>query len=97
MFLTRIGFGSRAVVTGDITQIDLPAQKPSGLVQTKEILQDIEGIKFVFFTKEDVVRHSLVQKIIHAYERLEEKKALAQNNNQDAAFGFRRRITQMIS
>ncbi len=74
MFLTRIGFNSKAVITGDITQIDLPAEKTSGLVETKNILQDIEGIKFVFFTKRDVVRHKLVQEIIRAYEELEARK-----------------------
>jgi phosphate starvation-inducible PhoH-like protein len=71
MFLTRIGFNSKAVITGDITQIDLPAEKASGLVETKNILQGIEGIQFVFFTKRDVVRHKLVQEIIRAYEELE--------------------------
>jgi phosphate starvation-inducible PhoH-like protein len=74
MFLTRIGFSSKAVITGDITQTDLPSGISSGLVECKNILQDIEGIKFVFFTKADVVRHRLVQKIIKAYEDLEEKK-----------------------
>jgi len=74
MFLTRIGFNSKAVITGDITQIDLPAEKTSGLVETKNILQGIEGIKFVFFTKKDVVRHKLVQEIIRAYEELEARK-----------------------
>ena len=67
MFLTRIGFNSKAVITGDITQIDLP-------IESKNILQDINGIKFVFFSKRDVVRHKLVQKIIQAYEELEEAK-----------------------
>jgi phosphate starvation-inducible PhoH-like protein len=74
MFLTRIGFGSKAVITGDITQIDLPLNKPSGLVQCKQILQPIEGIQFIFFSKHDVVRHKLVQKIIKAYEDLENDK-----------------------
>ncbi len=74
MFLTRIGFNSKAVITGDITQIDLPAEKASGLVETKNILQGIEGIKFIFFTKKDVVRHKLVQEIIRAYEELEARK-----------------------
>ena len=74
MFLTRTGFSSKAVITGDITQIDLPAEKPSGLVEAKDILQDIEGIKFVFFSKTDVVRHGLVQKIIKAYEDLDKRK-----------------------
>jgi len=71
MFLTRMGFSSKAVITGDITQIDLPPGKPSGLIETKNILQGIEGIKFVFFSKTDVVRHRLVQDIIKAYEDLE--------------------------
>jgi phosphate starvation-inducible PhoH-like protein len=78
MFLTRIGFSSKAVITGDITQIDLPAGKPSGLIEAKNILQGIEGIKFIFFTKDDVVRHGLVQKIIKAYEDLDAGKR--QNN-----------------
>jgi len=79
MFLTRIGFNSKAVITGDITQIDLPASKASGLVESKNILQDIEGIKFVFFSKTDVVRHRLVQDIIKAYEELEEEKQARDN------------------
>jgi len=74
MFLTRIGFSSKAVITGDITQIDLPTEKTSGLIETKNILQHIEGIEFVFFTKKDVVRHKLVQDVIKAYEELELKK-----------------------
>ena len=74
MFLTRIGYNSKAVITGDITQIDLPAERTSGLIQAKNILQSIKGIKFVFFSKQDVVRHKLVQDIIRAYEELEERK-----------------------
>ncbi|ADQ04626.1 PhoH family protein [Caldicellulosiruptor owensensis OL] len=74
MFLTRLGFGSKAVVTGDITQIDLPSGVESGLVQVTKILRDIEGIEFVFLTYQDVVRHQLVQKIINAYNRYEEKR-----------------------
>jgi phosphate starvation-inducible PhoH-like protein len=74
MFLTRIGFSSKAVITGDITQIDLPVDKLSGLIEAKSILQEIEGIKFIFFSKKDVVRHGLVQKIIKAYEDLDAKK-----------------------
>lgn len=74
MFLTRIGYSSKAVITGDITQIDLPAGRVSGLIETKEILQGIEGIRFVYFTKSDVVRHRLVQNIINAYEELEIRK-----------------------
>ena len=74
MFLTRIGFSSKAVITGDITQIDLPVGKPSGLIEVKDILQGIEGIRFIFFSKRDVVRHGLVQKIIEAYEDLDASK-----------------------
>ncbi len=74
MFLTRIGFSSKAVITGDITQIDLPVDKPSGLIEVKDILQGVEGIKFIFFSKKDVVRHGLVQKIIKAYEDLDAQK-----------------------
>jgi phosphate starvation-inducible PhoH-like protein len=68
MFLTRIGFGSRAVVTGDVTQIDLPAGQRSGLKNATEILEGVEGIAFTFFSKKDVVRHPLVQRIVAAYE-----------------------------
>ena len=68
------GFSSKAVITGDITQVDLPAGRTSGLIETKNILQHIKGIKFVFFTKQDVVRHQLVQEIIQAYEELEAAK-----------------------
>jgi len=71
MFLTRIGFNSKAVITGDITQIDLPSGKPSGLIEAKNILQGIDDIKIVFFSKNDVVRHGLIQKIIKAYEDLD--------------------------
>ncbi len=70
MFLTRLGFDSKAVITGDITQSDLPGGKAVGLLQAQEILKDIEGIKFIYFTGEDVVRHELVQKIIEAYQKL---------------------------
>ncbi len=69
MFLTRIGFNSKAVITGDITQSDLPKNRASGLIEAKEILSDIEGIRFIYFSKRDVVRHKLVQKIINAYEK----------------------------
>ena len=74
MFLTRIGFSSKAVITGDITQIDLPADRRSGLIEAKNILNNIEGIEIVFFSKSDVVRHKLVQEIIEAYEKLEKQK-----------------------
>ncbi|HEY0078468.1 MAG TPA: PhoH family protein [Pyrinomonadaceae bacterium] len=69
MFLTRIGFGSKAVVTGDVTQIDLPTGKRSGLVEAERVLADTEGIDFIYFTEKDVVRHRLVQLIIKAYEK----------------------------
>ncbi len=69
MFLTRVGFNSKAVVNGDITQVDLPAGRVSGLREAQEVLADIEGIKFIRFTERDVVRHELVQQIVLAYER----------------------------
>ena len=69
MFLTRLGFNSKAVVTGDITQVDLPPERPSGLIQISEILQNVDGIKFVYFQDSDVVRHRLVQEIIKAYNQ----------------------------
>ncbi|MBV9210740.1 MAG: PhoH family protein [Acidobacteria bacterium] len=68
MFLTRIGFGSKAVITGDVTQIDLPTGKRSGLVEAERVLSKVEDIEFVYFTDKDVVRHRLVQMIIRAYE-----------------------------
>ena len=74
MFLTRLGFGSKAVITGDITQVDLPENKASGLIEVQGILNGIEGIEFVYFSDKDVVRHPLVQDIIKAYERTEAKR-----------------------
>lgn len=68
MFLTRIGFGSKAVITGDVTQVDLPVGKRSGLIEAERLLSNLEGIEFVYFTEKDVVRHKLVQMIIRAYE-----------------------------
>ena len=68
MFLTRIGFGSKAVITGEVTQIDLPTGKRSGLIEAERVLSKVEGIEFIYFTEKDVVRHSLVQMIIKAYE-----------------------------
>ncbi len=73
MFLTRIGFGSHAVVTGDITQTDLPRGRESGLKQVTRVLRDVSGIEFVHFSPSDVVRHPLVQKIVEAYGREEER------------------------
>jgi phosphate starvation-inducible PhoH-like protein len=69
MFLTRLGFGSKAVITGDITQIDLPSGRPSGLLQALKILADVEGIKITRFSDLDVVRHPIVQRIVRAYEK----------------------------
>ena len=74
MFLTRLGFSSRAVITGDITQTDLPKGQISGLIEAQHTLTGIEGIRFVLFSREDVIRHPLVQKIIDAYEELERGK-----------------------
>ncbi len=70
MFLTRLGFGSQAVITGDVTQIDLPAGRDSGLIEARELLQDVPGIRFVQFSERDVVRHRLVSAIITAYDRV---------------------------
>jgi phosphate starvation-inducible PhoH-like protein len=68
MFLTRLGFGSKAVITGDVTQIDLPTGRPSGLIEAMKVVNDIEGISFIYFDERDVVRHRLVQQIVKAYE-----------------------------
>ena len=82
MFLTRIGFNSKAVITGDITQTDLPEGKVSGLVQGIEILKPIDSIRFIYFSKQDVVRHRLVQAIIQAYEDHDQR--LRQTRNASA-------------
>ncbi len=78
MFLTRIGFGTVAVITGDVTQVDLPRNTRSGLRQAVEVLRDVSGISFTFFTSRDVVRHPLVAKIVRAYEAFEQKDEDAQ-------------------
>jgi phosphate starvation-inducible PhoH-like protein len=80
MFLTRLGENSKAIVTGDITQIDLPRTEDSGLIHTNKLLQNIDGIDFVYFDDNDVVRHRLVAEIIRAYEKEAEMK---RNNNND--------------
>jgi phosphate starvation-inducible PhoH-like protein len=72
MFLTRLGFNSKAVVTGDITQVDLPPDRVSGLIEVRDILRHVEGIRFVYFDERDVVRHKLVQDIIKAYDQHEQ-------------------------
>ncbi len=79
MFLTRLGMNSKAIVTGDITQIDLPDSQKSGLTQISEILVKIEGIKFVYFSEQDVVRHRLVKAIIKAYDRFEQDSGSSTN------------------
>jgi phosphate starvation-inducible PhoH-like protein len=79
MFLTRMGFRSKVVVTGDVTQVDLPTDRPSGLIEVQSILTGIPGITFVYFTDQDVVRHPLLQDIIRAYERYQSKKGKSHN------------------
>lgn len=74
MFLTRVGFGSTAVVTGDVTQIDLPNERMSGLVHVLKVLENVEGISFTFFGVRDVVRHPLVQRIVTAYEKYDQRQ-----------------------
>jgi phosphate starvation-inducible protein PhoH and related proteins len=74
MFLTRLGFDSKVIITGDTTQVDLPSGKRSGLIEVCGLLNGIEGISFVYFTKNDIVRHPLVQKIVHAYETRDEQE-----------------------
>jgi phosphate starvation-inducible PhoH-like protein len=87
MFLTRLGFNSKAVITGDITQIDLPSSRRSGLIEALDIVAKIEGIGMVAFTERDVVRHNLVQQIIRAYEEYDaaQPKLALQNAKVDAA------------
>ncbi len=80
MFLTRLGYSSKAVITGDITQVDLPENKASGLIEIQGILKGIEGIEFIYFSDRDVVRHPLVQEIIKAYERAEERRNRPKNS-----------------
>jgi phosphate starvation-inducible protein PhoH and related proteins len=98
MFLTRLGFGSKAVVTGDVTQTDLPPGSRSGLREAHELLRDVDGIAFQLFTHVDVVRHPLVQKIVMAYDRrdarLRERSLGSQlSNDQGAAIASPARMT----
>ncbi|MBI5674239.1 MAG: PhoH family protein [Nitrospirae bacterium] len=79
MYLTRLGFNSKTVITGDITQIDLPSEKRSGLIEAEKILKNIKGLRFIYFSERDVVRHKLVQHIIKAYEKFE-KRTKSQRN-----------------
>jgi phosphate starvation-inducible PhoH-like protein len=86
MFLTRIGFNSKAVVNGDITQIDLAAGRTSGLIEARQVLKSVKGIHFIQFTEKDVVRHRLVQKIVRAYDQYDQLKAAStpgQDNRND--------------
>lgn len=84
MFLTRIGFGTRAVVTGDVTQVDLPRGQRSGLVEAREVLSDVRGIAFTEFSKEDVVRHPLVARIVEAYDRRDAARAASRKRGNEA-------------
>jgi phosphate starvation-inducible PhoH-like protein len=77
MFLTRLGFGSKVVVTGDVTQIDLPRDQASGLIQVQDVLGSLDGIAFISFSHKDVVRHKLVQRIVEAYKEHAEDNAAA--------------------
>jgi phosphate starvation-inducible PhoH-like protein len=79
MFLTRMGFGTKAVITGDVTQIDLARGQKSGLVEAREVLADINGIAFTLFESVDVVRHPLVQRIVNAYESHRDRQAKTQS------------------
>jgi len=90
MFLTRIGFRSKAVVTGDVTQIDLPQGKVSGLKEARSILTKVEGISFVYFDEKDIVRHPLVQSIVTAYEAFDREKELASAKSHGSAGGSER-------
>lgn len=87
MFLTRLGFSSKAVVTGDITQIDLPNRKFSGLEDVQMVLAGVDGIEFVHLNDQDVVRHELVQKIVQAYERYDAERAKKEQLGVDLSRG----------
>jgi phosphate starvation-inducible PhoH-like protein len=82
MFLTRLGYGSKMVITGDITQIDLPRGRASGLVEARQVLREIEGIAFIHFSDHDVVRHYLVQRIIQAYAERDALKSQTTPGNE---------------
>jgi phosphate starvation-inducible PhoH-like protein len=87
MFVTRMGFNSKTVITGDITQIDLPNARRSGLVEAVEVLKNVEGLSFNFFSEEDVVRHHLVQRIVHAYDERSRTQQMALELPQTAGEG----------
>ena len=82
MFLTRIGFGSKVVITGDLSQKDLPRGQQSGLEQAEKVLRNVDEIGFSYLTNKDVVRHPLVQKIVHAYEKYEAKEQYKEKRKQ---------------
>ena len=84
MFVTRLGFNSKAVITGDVTQIDLPNARRSGLLEAVDILKNVQGLSFVYFDESDVVRHHLVQRIIRAYDEHKTKVAEEQMELLDA-------------
>lgn len=90
MFLTRLGFGSTAVITGDVTQIDLPKGTRSGLIQVTQILQDVEGIAFTWFDSKDVVRHTLVQRVVEAYDRYDQQKVKNLKGQESDRDGYER-------
>ncbi|NLY59099.1 MAG: PhoH family protein, partial [Gammaproteobacteria bacterium] len=83
MFLTRIGFGSTAVITGDITQVDLPRGTRSGLTHVMDVLKDVKGIGFTHFKSKDVVRHPLVQRIVEAYDRFDQRQEQERQERRD--------------
>jgi phosphate starvation-inducible PhoH-like protein len=87
MVLTRIGYNSKAVVNGDVTQVDLPQGRMSGLREAQEVLADVEGIRFFYFDQSDVVRHALVQKIVTAYDRRDREKSEREARAAAAAAG----------
>jgi phosphate starvation-inducible PhoH-like protein len=84
MFLTRLGFNSKAVVTGDVTQIDLPNGRRSGLIEAVEVVGKVTGISIIYFTERDVVRHSLVQRVIRAYEEYDQARAAKGNGEKSS-------------
>jgi phosphate starvation-inducible PhoH-like protein len=84
MFLTRLGYGSKAVITGDVTQVDLPTGRASGLLEVQRVLRGVEGIDFCFFTEIDVVRHPLVQEVVRAYDAFDvERKAAVETAREE--------------
>ena len=87
MCLTRIGFNAKAVITGDVTQVDLPSGKVSGLVEAQDVLKSIDGIRFIRFDERDVVRHRLVQKIVRAYDIFENRKEAKEESVHQAENG----------